>query len=567
MALSEEQKRAYIELNKRGKLSGKQKAAFDQLVARGTIKLEEPKKEPEGNAFIDAVQSFNSTVEELPLGLIQGLGRLVGSEKIEAATQRISAQNQAELEAAKERSPKASFAGQLAGVVGPIAATAPLGATSAAGRIATGAGLGALFGAGQVAEEGESKLVDTAGGALLGAGLAGALEGIGRGIKATRNLASGRQRALGRVARESDEVDTALAAQRRLQAEGLPSASLTPGQASGSKFLGLREEKLIGRAGSEAGEAALKRAGEQAKFANEALDFVNDKLLGGTSREALDEFASKVFNSIDDLPVDQTAARNLVKRNPTTFKIIAEQIPKTPGLADEIAKGGIKPGTVGELRVARQFLDDDISRAFRAGEKGKARALLKVKNEIDDVIKPATGDKYEQANKAFSVGKIADELQAKLATIKPKLSEKEFAPSQIYDKLFAKQKDFDQLVSIAKRANPALEGQLKDLRTVLRRIGLNNLDSAAKAAISDEIPRGLGSVIGALRSVGSGVINKGIIKAAFNPNFADELAKIKQAGSRKDVAIKFADMLRKDKARLAGRTAERTAEASTGRIQ
>lgn len=553
------QVRAIEELARRGKLNPIQKKAYQELVRRGAIrdvnaKTPPPKNTEPGGAFLDAVKSFNNSFEDLPLGTLQFIGRLIGSENVEEAVQKVKAKNMEQQQVLDERSPVASTVGKVAGAITPAAIAAPLSAPTAAGRIALAGGVGSALAAGQVTEREKSKTAQIVQGGVLGALLGGAIEGVAAAGK-------GVARALRPSAKLAEGIDDvalkeALDAQQRLASAGLPNAKLTPGQASGDRFVALREQAALARAGDEAGKAAIARVKEQGKFANESIAFVKDKILGGQSKENLDKFVKAAYSEVDDIPIPQESIQGLIAKNPTTFKKIAADMKANTGVWDDILKGNIKPNTVGEVRVFRQALGEAVQKEFKSGNKSNALALKKMIGEIDNLIEPVAGAKFKAANKAYEVMQLTRQLEIKMSKVAPKLAQGEYAPSQIYNQLFAKSKDFDELLSIAGRADPALVQQLKDVRLVLQRIGLTNLDLAARAATKTGSailePSNIASIGNIARTaldkgaaaVGAKTINQAIIDMAFNPKFGKILASLKKEKSRQAITTVFSQMLR-----------------------
>ena len=534
-----------IEANKRGLLKGKQKEAFDQAVSRGIIKVNQPEQTFSqkvgqsvgtalGETAGDIVGGFSSSVIDAAQGLRQTVNALTGDTQ---EAEQIKAQREETKRIESQDKSTATRVGEIAGIAAPIIATLPLGAATALGRLGVGAALGGGFAA---VESDATTQKEAAGdilkGGAVGLATAGIAEGVARGAKALAARQS--QKAAREIARSRPEkiTETQKAAER-LRQQGLETPRLTTAQSGGDKIAADVERKLIERSGTKIGEKAADLARAQGAFADDATKFVSNKILGGKSIQAIKQAENTLYRALDNVEVPPAIRQQLFKRNPSLENIVLKGGEDALGVADELAKKNIREGTIGQLRAARSVLQGKISEADFVKNKNKVRLIKNIIDDIDDTLDPLTQGQLKSANALTTQRKIVEELQTNMSKIKPK-NDGQYAPSQIFDAIFAKNKDFNRLV---KRA-PELKRQLEDVRIILRRIGLSNLDTASANAIAGK-PFGFGAIVDATKRITASTVNDGLLQAAFNPDFARKVAELKRLPSRRAVQESFIELL------------------------
>lgn len=481
-------------------LTPTQERVFEELVRRGEIPSEllvtdnPPEQQlplPDGPAAaapespgegfqtaVDAATGLNTEVESLGRGILQAAGRAAQSLGIDTAQflqglAESEAQARQQVSEAQERSPVATRAGQVAGVLGP-AVVAGVGAGTAAttaGRLGIGGAEGAAFGAAQFAEEGESKLANALIGFGLGTAVAGGFE-LGR--KAV-GAVTGAIRPPTGAQRVAEAADVAPEAQARGQAARAAASrqgvtTLTPGEATQSPRL-LQGEGRVFAGGEGATRADRALAQRNIELREGVAKIINSIVPEGSTDEQIAAIQRAAYKQVTDTPVPKTIREKMMKRS--TIQAAIKEIQKDPDLAD-----GLDPGTLGYWNAVKIEIDGQIGELLQKGQNGRAAVKRNIRKELVDVLDELNPDYAAAREIGQRVGARSRLLEELGPDFQDDLNRTLDLPTAT-QKLFTNPANFKKLADDLRNV-PGAQQRLKDMRLILQSIKNSPLPRLAK---------------------------------------------------------------------------------------
>lgn len=323
-----------------------------------------------------------------------------------------------EQEAYAGEHPYLNMAGEMAGAIGTMGAGGAGKLSTAKGLSLgekvwrggkTGAAVGGAYGAGSgLTQDVEGLSAEGAvGGGILGALFGGVLGGA---MPVAGKAAGG---AYGAVSRPVKGVFNFLKNPRKFyenkaftKVAKASSGKLNQSIEKGVPLIDTADEALmdmaVGTKGSSTKAAQIYRDYDKGRRAvqNTRINELVDNNLGGTGYgktiEAIEENAKKAYQPL----YEKAMARGKIDIAPDEY--ISEYVQKVrsaKGIKNQVAH--LPDNDMRVLDYAKQFLDDDISKAMRGGDKTTARGLMEIKNNLVgqmDRLNP----EYAPARQAFA---------------------------------------------------------------------------------------------------------------------------------------------------------------------
>ncbi len=513
---------------------------------------EEPKKEaPKEGAFMSGVRGFTRGVEGAVEGTLQAGAK--GLEKVGIPTERFQKQLATE-RAAKEAAyaesvrqhPLATRAGYLGGLIG-TAGIVPGGVGGGiATRMATGGAAGAALGAAEYTDEGESRVKNALMGGVLGAGLPGLLGAAGAAKRGVKRLLPTKTKAAKEIAEDVVELTPGRAIEEASEAASKRTGiSLTRGEATGAELVRAREGRIPMTRVMQ--KEVAKKVISREKAVEKQFDDVIDSIVPEGDKAA-ERTMNVLYKRAKTKSVDKDTVSELM-----TDPYFTKHYKKILRLRGD----KIKASSVEHLDRIKRGLDDDISKATRAGENNLARELGEVKSSVIDSIEavaPVYKTARQTAERVIFKRNILDDLNE----ISTKAGKSRATLDQVYDSMFKSPKMRDEFISKVEKLGGNTQ-QAKDVLTILNRINkspirkLMEKDPSLKSVkfgggIQDTLTEGV-------RKLAAGRYNKALLDLSLDPKWEQEVAKIisKEGSTMSRMAALLAKVSAADKGDIENR--------------